>query len=165
MPTLYEKNLKHTFDVGWEVEKYDEWVFYRKQFLSVPKTRGVDFLAIDPEENTLWLIELKDYRIGAKYLKETPLWDVVAFKVRDTLAEIMAASHADAYASHAFAKKAVHAKKLRVVLHLEQNVHRAFDRADVQQKLKSRVKAIDAHPLVVELDEPRTIRWIISSNP
>ncbi|MCI5151076.1 MAG: hypothetical protein D3916_17125 [Candidatus Electrothrix sp. MAN1_4] len=54
------------------------------------------------------------------------------------------------------AHEAVTANRFRVVLHLEQPVKhsklfpRAIDPADIQQKLRKLVKAIDPHPLVIE---------------
>jgi hypothetical protein len=57
------------------------------------------------------------------------------------------------------------AKKLRVVLHLEQAaLHsplspRKFALANVQQKLKQLVRAVDAHPVVMELATMGGVSW------
>lgn len=124
----------------------------------------MDFLAIEPQDRTLWLIEVKDCRRYPRK-KEISLWDEVAIKARDTLAGLFAAKVEAGHADHAFARRCVTATKLRVVLHLEQPAthtklyRRIYDPADVQQKLKQLVRPIDPHPRVVELSNTAGVPW------
>lgn len=166
MITLREGNLEHHFEDGWLASKYDEWPFYTEHFQgALGGNKAVDFVAQDPSD-TLWLVELKDYRVHPR-TKTIDIVDEVAVKVRDSLAGILAAArwHSD-HVRQADARRHIGAKRLRVVLHLEQpKAHsklfaRKYDISRLQQKLKSIVKVVDAHPLVVELgctDLPWTI--------
>jgi hypothetical protein len=97
--------------------------------------------------------------------------DEVATKVRDSLAGIFAASKWHSHHAHQEeAREHLGAERLRVVLHLEQpKAHskmfpRKYDLSRLQQKLKSLVKVVDAHPLVVELGST-ALPWAISSAP
>lgn len=128
----------------------------------------MDFLAFEPQDRTLWLIELKDFRRHTR-TKGISLWNVVAIKARDTLAGLFAAKIEIGHADHAFARRFMTAAKLRVVLHLEQpTMHsklfpQTYDPADVQQKLKQLVRPIDAHPFVVDLRNMAHVPWRASS--
>jgi hypothetical protein len=166
MQRLEEDKLACEFPTAWQVTKYDDWAFYRNQFQSsCTGNKAMDFLGFDPESDVLWLIEMKDYRQGPRDKEKIFLWDEVAIKARDTLAGLFAAKIEAGHPDHPFAQKSLTAAKLRVVLHLEQpRTHsklfpRAFDRADVQQKIKQLVKPIDAHPMVVELQDTRHVPW------
>lgn len=165
MPTtLNEGDLTLTFPDGWEATKYDDWAFYAR-FISIqPGTKGVDVLAFEAADKVLWLIELKDYR-GHPRLKTVSFWDEVALKARDTLEGVFAAGVDTSHPDQAFAKRALTARKLRIVLHLEQPANpsklspRVADRANVQQKLKQIVKPIDAHPKVIEMAAMNDVAW------
>ncbi|MEI6785935.1 MAG: hypothetical protein WCQ21_34040 [Verrucomicrobiota bacterium] len=180
MPRLTEGNLACDFPATWHATKYDDWAFYRNQFSNccndgqspiraLRGTQAVDFLAVDTSQ-TLWLIELKDYRRHRR-TKPERIWTEVALKARDTLAGLFAAKVAVGHPDHPFATRSLSCTRLRIVLHLEQprtNSHlfpRAFDPADVQQKLKQLVKAIDAHPRVVELQNMTHVPWTAESIP
>jgi hypothetical protein len=171
MPTLYEGNLACTFPDHWDVTQYDDWPFYKNQFVhSCYGNKAVDFLARDPHEQTLWLIELKDYRQFRRTKDDKlTLWEEVAIKARDTLAGLFAAKVARTHPQHAYAGVALTVRRLRVVLHLEQpRTHsklfpRAYDPADIQQKLKQTLKPIDAHPKVVELNNMIAVPWSAKS--
>jgi hypothetical protein len=173
VPTLTEGKLAFNYPDTWNVTKYDQWPFYRNQFASsCGGNRAVDFLAYDPESHTLWLIEVKDYRQYRRTKDEAiPLVDEVAAKARDTLAGIFAAKLDEAYVEHHHAARALGARKLRVVLHLEQPptysklFPRAYEPSDVQQKLRQMVKPIDAHPRVIELNNMAGVRWSTASIP
>jgi hypothetical protein len=171
MPRLTEGKLACDFPQGWIVSKYDEWAFYRNQFQSCCMgNKGMEFLAYERQDRTLWLIELKDYRRHPR-TKEISLWDEVALKSRDTLAGLFAAKVDAGHADHAFARRSLTAAKLRVVLHLEQPAThsklfpRIYDPADVQQKLKQLVRPIDAHPRVVALGHMAHVPWSACSIP
>jgi hypothetical protein len=157
MPSIAEGNLTFEFPAGWEVSKLDEWSFYRKQFLSIGNgTKAIDVLAVEPGRTCAWLIEIKDYR-QAPRTKTLEIADEIAIKVRDSLALLAAARvNATDGDQKAIANRALNARSLRVVLHLEQRVKpsrlfpREIDEANVQQKLRQRVKTIDPHPMVRE---------------
>ncbi len=167
MPRLTEAKLACDFPPAWRVTKYDEWAFYRNQFQNCcTGNKAMDFLAFDPADQTLWMVELKDYRQFRRTKDDKiPLWDEVAIKARDTLAGLFAAKVEAGHNDHAFAQQSLTATKLRVVLHLEQPVThsklfpRVYDPADIQQKLKQLVKPINAHPLVIELNNMFRVPW------
>ena len=168
MPRLIEQELAYDFPSSWEVTKYDDWAFYRNQFQNCCKgNKAMDFLAFNPADRTLWMIEIKDYRQHPRTKDDTlSLWDEVAIKARDTLSGLFAAK---VEAGHAFAMRSVTTMKLRVVLHLEQpttrrkSFPRAYDPAYIQQKIKQLVKPIDAHPRVVELGNMSCVPWTAES--
>ncbi len=165
---LKEGNLIFEFPNDWYISKYDDWPYYRNQFQQCcGSNKAVDFLAIenvDSHPTTLWLIEVKDYRLVDR-TKAITLWDEIAIKVRDTLAGLVEAKMYDAHAEHNFARNALRSESLRVVLHLEQaktNLRgrkAVFNPADVQQKLKQSVKTIDAHPLVISKSAMGNVAW------
>ena len=170
MIALREGNLEYQFDDNWVVSKYDEWSFYRSHFQTA---FGQDHKAVDvvahQSNDTLWLVELKDYRVHPR-TKRIELCEEVALKVRDSLAGIFAAAkwHGE-HLRQSDAKKHLAAKKLRVVLHIEQPRQqsklfpRKFDLAKLQQRLKQLVRAVDAHPMVVELDMFADLPWSAAS--
>ncbi len=164
MQRFTEGDLALLFADGWAVSKYDGWAFYRNQFEKCcGGNKAVDFLAFDPATKTLWLIELKDYRRYPR-TKPTPLWDEVATKARDSLAGLVAAQVAPGHAEQAFARKALGATRMRIVLHLEPETtmpepRRVVQRSLIQQKLKQLAKAIDAHPLVAEMAMMQGVPW------
>lgn len=167
MSSITEDCLRFDFPDDWQVTKYDEWAFYRNQFGKRPEMKAVDILAIDPKK-TLWLIEIKDYRLHNR-TKPIDLPDEIALKVLHTLAALLPAKvNANVQEEKQFAKKAVQAKKLFVILHLEQpNQHsklrpRAIDPSAVSQKLRSKLKAIDPHPKVVETQNMQGLAWEVA---
>lgn len=152
---ITEDKLSFSFPAEIMATKYDDWSFYRNQFnAAFGGTKATDLIAIDGD--TTWLVEIKDYRQHRR-TKPIELGDEVAIKMRDTLAGLTAAQcNANETSEKQFARNALKAKKLRVVLHLEQpQKHsrlfpRAIDPVAVLQKMKQKLKAIDAHPKVVD---------------
>ena len=148
--------------------QYDTWAFYRKQFINVANgTKAVDFIYLDNNQKTAWLIEVKDYRHpDTEQIKPSKLGEVVALKVRDTLAGLVAAScNANDPQEKKLAKQALKTKSFRVVLHMEQHQRRLkfIDPADVLLKLKQKLKAVDAHPCVVHQGNLKSaMRWTVS---
>lgn len=161
---IQEGHLEFDFltDNGSLVSKYDEWRFYRNHFISVTNgTKAVDFIYVDKANNTTWLIEVKDYRHpDTELIKPSELADMVAQKVRDSLAGLAAARcNANDPEERAFSKAALRMDQIRVVLHMEQN-HRFIDPADVLTKLKQQIKAVDTHPVVVhQANLKANMRW------
>ncbi len=168
MTTLSEGNLQFIFNGTAQASKYDDWSFYRNQFQRVcGSSKAVDMICI--ENDTTWLIEIKDYRQHRR-TKPIDLGKEVAIKVRDTLAGLVAARcNANDADEKAFANKALRNHRLKVVLHLEQpKMHsklfpRVIDPASVKQKLKRLLKAIDSHPVIAEQNTITTnIAWSVT---
>src|SRR5262245_57336552 len=142
MPAIEVDSLVFDFPESWEPSRYDAWAFYRRQISRMwDGIRAVDVLAVDPDR-TAWLIEVKDYRVHAR-TKPTDLAEEVAGKVFDTLAAMLPAKLNGNDAGEVKAATSVlGAKKLRVVLHMEQpEKHstlrpRAIDPAAVMQRLR-----------------------------
>jgi hypothetical protein len=191
MPPLRVGDLTFTFPRGWEVAQLDEWSYYRNQFLNLGnnvrqacnrcsaelrceacrtvKTAGIkgcDIIALLAP--TAWLIEVKDYRRNLR-VKAVGLADEVALKVRDSLAVLLGArANANDRDERAFAGRAVSSTRFQIVLHLEQTTTpsrltpRAINPANVLQRLKQLVKAVDPHPRVVETAEMAGIPWTVT---
>ena len=149
--------------------KYDDWSFYRNQFQSVAgSSKAVNMLCVD--DDAAWLVEIKDYRHHPRTMP-VDLGDEVAGKVRDTLAGLAAASaKANDDDERRLARRALAKRRWRVALHLEQPRatsrlwHQPFNRASVGPKLRSkRLKAVDAHPVIVSRDDPRSkkVPWTV----
>lgn len=155
MTVLLEGRLQFAFGATCQATKYDEWSFFRNQFQNTcGGAKAVDMLCLSG--NNFWLIEIKDYRLHQR-TKSQDMGDEMAIKVRDTLAGLVAAKlNAVDLDEKRFAKKALESKIINVVLHLEQPEKpsrlfpRAIDPASVMQSLKRQLKAIDAHPKVVD---------------
>ena len=155
MMEIEEGDLTFSFPDCCKASKYDNWSFYRNQFQSVAGgSKAVDILCL--EDDVAWLVEIKDYREHPR-TKSIDLCDEVAIKVRDTLSGLAAASaNANDADEQALARRALEMRRWRVALHLEQpNVAsrlrpRAIDPASVNSKLRKGLKAIDAHPTVVD---------------
>lgn len=166
MPSLQEGKLRLDFPDDWEVQKYDEWTFYRQHFSgSRNGMKAVDVLAWQPESKTAWLVEIKDFRQHPR-TKGAEIHREVADKVLDTLAALLpAAVNANLDGEKDLARQVLRAERLRVVLHLEQPGHasklfpRAFDPADVQQKLSQVLRSVDPHPRVVEIARMGDLAW------
>ncbi len=168
MPTITEDDLGFEFPADWHVSKYDAWAFYRNRFQSsFGGARAVDIVARSPDRTT-WLIEIKDYRRHRRG-KIIELPDEIACKVRDTLAGLVAARcNANDTGERDQAHHALSGQQIRVILHLEQPARhsklfpRSIDPADVQQKLKQLIRAVDPHPKVVARGD-KTVAWQVRS--
>ncbi|MBF0495329.1 MAG: hypothetical protein HQK58_01950 [Deltaproteobacteria bacterium] len=128
--------------------------------------KAVDILAFAPD-SCIWLIEVKDYREHPR-TKPGALALEVAKKVRDSLAAIFSARmNADDPDEKEQAGVALESRSIRVVLHLEQPARhsklfpRAIDPANVQQELTQLIKAIDAHPKVLEQGRLQGSAWTV----
>lgn len=168
MTVITEGALTFTFPARAQVYKYDEMSFYRNQFIKMADgIKAMDFVYLDG--NTLWLIEVKDYRVHRR-TKSIELVDEIAAKLRNTLAGLWATKcNANDDTEKQFAALAVAAQNLRVVLHLEQP--RAGSKltpgksrnASVAQKMKQKLKSVDAHPNVVDKDTlKREMNWTVA---
>lgn len=129
--------------------------------------KAIDILAIEVA-SCCWYVEVKDYRQHRR-TKTIDLADEIAVKVRDSLAALVAArANANDADERTTAAAALRCPRLRVVLHLEQPAQhsklfpRAIDPAKVQQRLKQLVKAIDPHPLVLEMTRMQGVAWSVN---
>lgn len=160
-------DLTFSFPNGCNASKYDDWAFYRNQFHSVAGgSKAVDILCL--AGGAACLIEVKDYRLHRR-TKLIDLGDEVASKVRDTLSGLAAASaNANNNDERALARRLLAQRCWRVVFHLEQPRvssrlrPRPFNTSDVVMKLRSQLKAIDAHPVVLDRRDMRAdIPWTV----
>ena len=155
MPSVSEGALTFHFPDGWQATKFDTWSFYRNQFQGVcGGAKAIDILAID-SDSCLWVIEVKDYRKQPR-AKNIELTKEVAYKVRDSLAALVAASvNANDVGEKELSHAALACNRICVVLHLEQPERhsklfpRVYNPANVKQSLKQLIKAIDPHPRVM----------------
>lgn len=161
--------LSFFFPDGWETTKFDDWAFYRNQFLKTHNgIKAVDILAISPDKTTLWLIEVKDF-CHNKREKALPLHEEIWQKVFDTLAVLLPASvNASVAYEQNFARSALRVSKVRVVFQGEQPQKpsklfpQSFTPVDLQQKFKAIFKAIDPHALVINRQNmPSQIPWTV----
>jgi hypothetical protein len=168
----------------------DAWSYYRNQFLNLGNNvrmacgrcsaelrcracntgktagmKGCDLVAW--HASTTWLIEVKDYRQNQR-TKAIDVADEVALKVRDSLAVLLGAKTNADDEEKTLAAGAIASSDLRVVLHLEQPVKpsklfpRAINPANVSQRLRQLVRAIDPHPVVAETTEMNNLPWTVS---
>ena len=155
MTEIREGDLTFSFPDHCRAGKYDDWSFYRNQFQSVAGgSMAVDVLCL--ADDVAWLVEIKDYRQHPR-TKPSDLCDEVAQKVRDTLSGLAAASaNANDPDEKTLACRALAMRRWRVALHIEQpsvpsRLRRwAVDPASVKSKLRKGLKAIDAHPAIVD---------------
>lgn len=91
MPEINVDGLLFVFPEGWEVDKFDEWAFYRNQFSKQHNNiKAVDLLALECSKKTLWLIEVKDFSCH-KRDKTEDLSDEIFGKIISTLAALLPA--------------------------------------------------------------------------
>ena len=167
MPTITEGKLTFDFPIGWIAEKYDDWVFHIGSFQNVcGGAKAIDILAVEPA-SCCWLIEVKDHRTGHQ-TSAVKLAEVVAQKVRDSLAGLATARVRATGVERLAADGGLDCPDLRVVLHLEQPAatsplyRSAISRANVLQRLRQLVKPIDPHPLVVDLNGSQNLPWTVT---
>ena len=157
MVQITEGNLTFGFPEGAIVAKYDTCSFYRNQFNSAfGGTKAIDLIYV--ENNQTWLIEVKDYRRHNR-TKTIDIGDELALKVRDTLAGLAAASfNANDQNEKRIAKQALRTRSIKIVLHIEQPskhsklFRQAIDPSKLEMKLKQALRAVDAHPIVVDMN-------------
>ncbi len=164
MPALNIDGLTFTFPQAWQASKYDEWSFYRNQFAKQGDgIKAVDAVALAPT-NVAFLIEVKDYR-HPDTEKPSQLPEAIANKVLHTLAAMLPAKlHANSPAEKQLATAILDCASLRVIAHIEQpQRHRpVVDLADIKQKLRQLLRAVDAHPKVVSMNDMNGLTWTVA---
>jgi hypothetical protein len=171
-----EGALTFSFPNHWEICRPEFSSFYDRHFSNFcDGCKEVDFLAFDPQHDTIWFIEVKDYRVHQR-LKETHLADEVARKTRDVIAMLPVARIRDNGISSAqqleagdFWRRAMNAASLRVVLHCElpENTSKLFpgvkDAANLQTKLAQKLRVIDPHALFTNRALGHSLPWAVAS--
>lgn len=164
MPVLNIDGLTFTFPQAWQASKYDEWSFYRNQFVKQGDgIKAVDAVALAPT-NTAFLIEVKDYRYPDTE-KPSQLPEAIANKVLHTLAAMLPAKlHANDATEQRLSAAILACTSLHVVAHIEQSPsHRpVVDLADIKQKLRRLLRAVDAHPKIVSMNDMRRLAWTVT---
>ena len=168
------ENLCFTFPDEWEVSKYDDWEFYRKNFC-YKSFKAVDLMAISPDKEG-FLIEVKDYRKHPR----TKVVDIAAEirkKVFDTLAvllpaKIWASEKSEKELAAKFLLTVLSTKRIHIIFHLEQpknfadKLHRTFiNPVNILQKLQQLLHPLDPIRIVVEGDSMRSCRWQVQDLP
>ena len=167
VPVIAVEKLSFSFPDSWQVTKYDDWEFYRKHFTKQGDgIKAVDLLAIliaIPNGIDAFLIEAKDYRHpDAVSVLPSKLADDVAKKVRDTLAAMLPARlNAQVEAEQSFANSVLSCRTLTMILHVEQKSD-AIDLADLKQKLRGKLRAIDANPKIVSKLQMQNLAWKVA---
>jgi hypothetical protein len=169
MPSVTEGSFTYSFPKSWDASKYDDTAFYRNHFQHFAGgTKAVDVLAISNGAE-LWLIEQKDYRLGAT-IKCADLFGHVALKVLHTLACLVSTRSTGSPGTACFtrATNALAKPNIRCALHVEQPQHHSklfpqvIDPKTAHQKFKQQMKAVDHHPLVGDKNHLNTkVPWVI----
>jgi hypothetical protein len=167
MQTIAADGFLFAFPDSWKATQYDEWSFYKNQFITMNDgIKAVDLAAFD-EQKTLWLIEVKDFRRHSRQ-KDLSLHEEVWKKVYDTLAGLFAAKCNAVNEEQTFAQATATARKIRVVLHMEQPeppsklYQKSLIFADVSQQLRGKIRPIDPRPLVVsKTSMPSHLQWSV----
>lgn len=153
---------------GSQAIKYDNTKFYRKQFINIASgTKAVDIIFFDKTNYTTWLIEVKDYRHRQiRFIKPSELGAVIAEKVRDTLSGLVAARYnANDQNEREFSDKALKTDRLKVILFIEQPKYQPINLSDLHLKLRQRLRAVDAHPRIMN-SNAQPFPWLqVSSLP
>lgn len=164
MLELTVERLTFKFPMGWDVCKYDDWSFYRNQFVGqIEGLKGVDIIAIDTSKRA-YLVEVKDYRFpGSEKPSELP--NAVAKKVLCTLAAMLPAKLNGTVPSEIdISKKVLRCSDLRIVVHIEQSQRHMpiVDLADLKQKLKRMLRAVDPHLRIVHMSNMHNLSWTVA---
>lgn len=158
------ENLTFTFPKGWTAEKFDDWNFYRLHFSKqMDGIKAVDLLAKGPD-GVAYFIEVKDYR-HPDAERPTALANAIALKVLHTLAALLPAKHhANEPAERALAAGVLECTEFKVIAHLElpRAGRRVVDPADIKQKLKQLLAAVDRRVKVVSMNDMQGLAWAVA---
>lgn len=163
-----------TFPDGWLVMKYDETPYYKNKFQGIIRggregMKAVDLIAMNKRNGVMYLIESKDYRVNQRK-KKIPPYEEFIQKVLDTLTGLIpTALCSDTFndGEDLLREQLKKAKKLRLVLHFEQPKSpsklnpRKYDPLDIQGKIRSKLRSIDPHVLVIDERTHNKVVWSI----
>jgi hypothetical protein len=167
MTTITLDQLTFEFPSGWQVAKFDDWVFYTRHFQSTlgGGVKAADLIAIDTV-GTAWFIEVKDYRFHPR-TKPSCVAQETAEKVFDTLAALLPARVNSPIPSEVAFTTIVHgAGSLRAVLHLEQPPGSALfpvpiSPMNIELKLRQLLRAVDSRPIVCDMSSAHNHGWSV----
>lgn len=158
--------IRFVFPAHWQVCKWDDEAFHRRFQRVGGGSKACDIVALPPDGNEVWLIEVKDYR-NHRRTKSADLFDEVGCKVRDTLAALWAAQrNAATDAERDMAQRARRRHTVRVAFHYEpfRSASRLAPKpkkqvADALDKLRQKVHAIDPHAVIVRTGAMAGVAW------
>ena len=164
--------MRLTMPAGWWVWKYDDSSFHRNQFQSLAGgSKAMDAVAL-ASDGTLWLIELKDYRINRRS-KPSSVYEEVAAKARATLAGLCVARvKANDPQEQRWAQDASDCLQIRIALQLAQRGQpsklfpHVVDPADARDKLRKVLRPVDPRALCAVGDiatQNATLPWETSA--
>ena len=115
------------------------------------------------QKKNAFLIEVKDYR-RPETARPSELPLVLASKVHDTLAALLPARlHANELTERNLAASILKCRALQVVFHIEQRPNQqVVDLADLQQKTRRLLRAIDTKPKFVSMKAMQNLGWTVS---
>jgi hypothetical protein len=167
VPDFVEGTLTFRFPAGWQIRKHDDSSFYKSHFQAIADSKSVDLVAYNPNDEAIWLVEVKDYR-GNPREKDLDIFAEVAKKVRDTLASLFVAQRRPEVDLYQFARGTRGKRTIRVVLHLEQPAKPSklypvvVERANARLKLIQAVRVADPHALFCEVQAmPVACPWTV----
>ncbi len=155
--TLREEDLDFTFDATWQVcSQWDKEAAYNDLKGQASGSKGVDFVGL--RAGALYLIEVKDYRTSERQSSTRekladagdPLADIVAGKVRDTVAGLVGAARMGRDPAWKACSESLVGRPLWVVLWIEH--------ADVDAVLAKRAKVGAAVKILPNLK--KRCRWL-----
>ena len=147
--TIREEDLDFAFDASWRVCSHWDKEPVRLALLSQASgSRGVDLVGLrEGPKGSLYLIEVKDYRTSEKERSTRkkladegdPLADIVAGKVRDTVAGLVGAARVERDQIWRACVEALVKREVWVVLWIE---HAAVDVSSSVQGKRGKVRAL-----------------------
>jgi hypothetical protein len=168
-----EGRLRFKFPEACRVCRPGNSSYYKRHFANLcGGCKEVDFLVLDPVQNQLRMIEVKDYE-AERRAKQLDLVDEICLKARDSLALLLPAKTMDNAVGSTtlnvqvgtFAREALSAREIRLVLHCElpKVPSKLFpgikDSANLQMKLRLKARSIDPHALCMSTLHMRDAPW------
>jgi len=153
-----EGRITYTFPEHFIIFRPEDSTFYSKHWQSFAKPSDgegnaeIDFIAFDPMNNRLWLLETKDYRQHAR-TKPSGIGEEFARKCRDTLSLLGALQVSTQVATDRDLENRFLFPTMRevtCVLHLEQNRGRrgeypVMSPQTLKDTIKRSLRALDPH--------------------
>lgn len=163
MSSLRVDSLSFTFETSVSADKYDDWRHVNSDWADRADKKKMDVVAVEPipAVKTLWMIEVKDFRIITRQPGDSNLAGLpqtVADKADHTLLGLAdAATNARNPGERRLSSQSQACGTTRIVLHLEPHppagAHSALFpsgfAANVHQRMKQLVAHIDTNPLVL----------------
>lgn len=160
--TIREEDLDFAFDASWQVCSHWDTEPVRLALLSQASgSHGVDLVGLrEGPTGSLYLIEVKDYRTSEKQLSTRekladdgdPLADIVAGKVRDTVAGLVGAARLERDDAWRACVDSLVQREVWVVLWIE---HAELDASSPVQRKRAKVRAL---PLIDSMK--KRCRWL-----